>query len=298
VVRLELAFLKECTMAINYEAKLPKTVPDSANVYQCPAPTVSNAVLTTLAKNIGLTGAGKDFLTSADTLSYLEGRFSFEIRRVSGAISFRHEDKYGIEADDQKEFALTDRRCDRIGRKLLQSARLFPMASAKLAKVTHLHAAEANREDRKVIEKILDAGVIYSRTIDDLPVIGPGGFAIVNIGPDADVVGMRSIWRKAGKRAAKVKIKPPAAAIEAFEKLAARFKGDTTVVRTQFGYFEHGPLDRQTIFEPAYALIYVVRYDDVAHKAVFVMHAGDKTFGKLIGPKRFVKGDQRARSKR
>ena len=285
-------------MAVKFEAKLPRTVPNSVNVYQCPAPAVSNAVLTTLARNIGLSGAGKDFGTSADTLSYLEGRFSFEIQRRSGAISFRHEDKYGIEADDQKEFALTDRRCDGIARKLLESAKLFPLASARLAKVTHLRAAVANRQDRRVIEKVLDAGVIYSRTIDDLPVIGPGGFAMVNIDPEAVVVGMRSIWRKAGRRAAKVRIKPPAAAMEAFEKLASRFKGDTTVVKAQFGYFEHGPLDRQTVFEPAYALIYVVRYDDVAHKAIFVMHAGDKTFGKLIGPKRFAKGDQRPRSKR
>src|SRR5215207_7759529 len=99
-------------MALNYEAKFPKTIPDSVNVYECPAPVVSNAVLTTLAKNIGLTGAGKDFCTSDDTLSYMEGRLSFEIRRVSGAISFSHEDKYGIEADDQKDFVLTDRRCD------------------------------------------------------------------------------------------------------------------------------------------------------------------------------------------
>ncbi len=127
--------------------------------------------------------------------------------------------------------------------------------------------------------------------------IGPGGIAMVNIGADAKVTGLSCLWRKAGKRVAKVKILPSARVIEAFEKAAAQFKGNTTVIQAEFGYFEQGPLDRQTTLEPAYALVYVVRNGDVAHKSAFVVNAGERAFSKLVGNKRFAKGDQKLRKK-
>jgi hypothetical protein len=234
-------------------------------------------------------------VTTPESLRYNEGRYALEVRRASGALTMRHVDKDAMDHD--KAFDLTDRRCDAIARRFLQRAKLFPMKSAKLLRVTHLRAAEASRAERKVTERVIDAGVIYGRVVDGLPVIGPGGTAMVNIGPDADVVGLRSVWRPLGRRVGRVRIKPPREAIEAFEKMASRFKGETTVVKAQFGYFELGPLDGQRALEPAYALVYVVRYGEVAHKSAFVMHAGDKTFGQLMGKKRFAKGPQRTRPK-
>jgi len=282
-------------MPVKYEVKFPRTIPDSVSVYEIPAPVVSNTVLTTLARNIGLTGASKTHCASPDALGYQEGRLSFEIRRVSGAISMRHEDKYGIQTE--KAFDIPDRRCDAIARKFLESAKLFPLASAKLMRVTHLRGAEANRRERRITESLIDAGVVYRRLVDEVPVIGPGGIAMVNIGPDADVTGLSSLWRKAGKRVAKVKTLPSAQVFEAFEKVAAQFRGDTTVTRAEFGYFEQGPLDRQTVLEPAYVLVYVVRNEDVTHKSAFVMNAGERAYSKLMGSKRFAKGDQKLRRK-
>lgn len=282
-------------MGIKYEAKFPRSIPDSVNVYELAAPPATHAALATLAKNLGLAGVEGTRIADADSLGYQAGRYSFEVRKASGSISMRHEDKYGIQTD--KAFDIADRRCDTIARKFLQSAGLFPLASARLARVTHLRGAESNRQERKVIETVIDAGVVYRRTIDDVPVIGPGGVAMVNIGPEADVTGMNCLWRKTGKRLAKVKVASPGRAIEAFEKAAARFLGDTTVTRAEFGYFEQGPLERQRVIEPAFALVYVVRYDDVTHKSVFVMNAGERSFGVLMGKKRFAKGAQKARKR-
>lgn len=282
-------------MPVKYEAKFPRTIPDAVNVYELPAPVVNNSVLTTLAKNIGLTGASKTYITDPEALGYQEGRHHFEVRRVSGAISMRYEDKYGIQTE--KAFDISDRRCDSIVRKFLASAKLFPLASAKLTRVTHLHGAEANRRERKIAEVLIDAGVVYRRLVDEVPVIGPGGFAMVNIGPDADVTGLTCLWRKAGKRIGKVKILPSDRVIEAFEQVAVQFKGVTTVIKAEFGYFEQGPLERQSVIEPAYALAYVVRNEDVAHKSVFVMNAGERAYSKLMGKKRFAKGEQKARKK-
>jgi hypothetical protein len=47
------------------------------------------------------------------------------------------------------------------------------------------------------------------------------------------------------------------------------------------------PLVEAAGIEPVYAFVYVVRHDEVAMKSAFVAHAGDKSFGRLIGKKRF-----------
>jgi hypothetical protein len=282
-------------MAITYEVKVPERVPNSVTVYRMAAPKVSNAALTQLAKRCGLTGKAREFAATPTSLAYREGRYTLEVRRESGAVTMRHLDSY--EEDPTKAFDLSDGRCAGIARRFLERAKLFPLRSAKLLRVTHLHAAEASREERKIDQRVVDAGVVYGRVVDGLDVIGPGGITMVNIGPDADVIGLRSVWRPLGPKVRKVRIRPAREAIEAFERLASTFKGDTTVVKAQFGYFELGPLDRQRVLEPVYALVYVVRYGEFAHKSAFVMHAGSKAHGQIIGKKRFAQGLQRTRPK-
>jgi len=280
-------------MTFQFEAKLPRKLPEALTVYALDKPKVSNASLLDLAKKFGLTGQGKDFISSSDSLGYLEGRWGLEVNRVSGAISYTHLDRYGIETE--KAFDLSDARADGVARKFLDRAALFKSGTMKLRRVTHMHGASADLESRKVTEKLLDAGVVYGRLVDDQPVDGPGGFSMVHIDPAAEVVGLRSIWRPLGKRLGKVKIKPPEAAMEGLRKRAEKFRGDTTVVKATFGYFELGPIDSQTSIEPVYAFVYIVRDGEVAMKSAYLAHAGDKTFGTLLGKRRFIPGAQRAR---
>jgi hypothetical protein len=54
---------------------------------------------------------------------YREGRFTPEVRRVSGAMVMHHEDIYGMETE--RAFELTDRRCDTIARRFFEKAKLF-----------------------------------------------------------------------------------------------------------------------------------------------------------------------------
>ena len=46
---------------------------------------------------------------------------------------------------------------------------------------------------RTKIERLIDAGVIYRRRVDDIPVDGPGGYVMVNIDPGGEVIGLRSV---------------------------------------------------------------------------------------------------------
>ncbi len=71
------------------------------------------------------------------------------------------------------------------------------------------------------------------------------------------------------------------------ERHLGKLRGDVVVKKASLGYFELGPLDKQTVIQPAYAFVYVVHSGDVAIKSAFVTHAGGKSFGPLIGKKRF-----------
>ena len=82
-------------------------------------------------------------------------------------------------------------------------------------------------------------------------------------------------------------ILPAERVVAAFEKEAAKWKGDITVVKAEFGYFEQGDLEAQSVIEPAYALVYVIRAGEVACKSIYVAPAGEKTFAPLMGKKRF-----------
>jgi hypothetical protein len=272
-------------MAVKFEAKLPRNIPASAAVYQLPPVRIGAGTLRATAKSLGLADDDADVVTSTDLMAYNQGRHRVEIHRASGALAFYHRDKYGREPE--KPFDLPDRRAAALSRAFLQKSKIVPLAAARLDGVTHLHSAVADVETRRVREHITDAGVVYRRTIDELLVEGPGGFATVTLDPEGEVIALRSVWRPLGKRAGKVKLKRPEEAIGELEKHVANLQGDVTVTKATLGYFELGPLDRQRVIQPVYAFVYVVRHDEVAMKSAFVAHAGDKSFGPLIGKKRF-----------
>ncbi len=273
-------------MAITFEADLPRNIPTSATVYKLGKPAVSTAQLAKTAKRLGLKGNGHDFIMAQDSLAYVEGRWQLEIQRVSGALRYTHLDKYGVQTD--KAFELPDQRAASVASRFLATSGLFPKGSAKLRGVTHMRGASASLASKRITEQVLDAGVVYGRTVEGLPVDGPGGFAMVNIDPEAAVVGMRCVWRPLGARLATVKIKPPDGALEELRKRAGEFRGDTTVVKSTFGYFELGASDQQTVLEPAYAFVLVVRDGEVAMKSAYVVHAGERAYGRLMGKKRFA----------
>ena len=272
-------------MAVRFEVKPLRDVPSAAAAYELPSVRVGTAVLRATARSLGLAGAGGDVVTSTDLLAYNEGRHRLEVHRASGALSFYHRDKHGREPE--KEFRISDRRADAIARGFLQKSKVVPLAAARLAGVTHMRSAVADLKTRTARERIIDAGVVYRRAIDELLVEGPGGFAMVMVDPGGEVIAFRSVWRPLGRRIGKVKIARPEEAMAALEKRVAKLRGDVTVTKATLGYFELGALDRQKVIEPAYAFVYVVRNGDVAMKSAFVMHAGDQRFGPLAGKKRF-----------
>jgi hypothetical protein len=277
-------------MSIQFKAELSGKVPGSLNVYRLAPPKVLPRAVAGVAKLLGLSGKAPDYRLSEDWISYLEGRHLVSVHRVSGAVRFRHRDKYGVETD--QAYDLDPREATRIALAFLKRTGVVPLKEAIFHRVTHLRSGTGDVQSGRREEKLLDAGVIYRRTVDGIEVNGPGGFAMVNISPEKEVVGLSSVWRPLGKRAAKVKLISPERALATIRELARGLYGDTIVTKASLGYFELGELDRQVYLQPAYCFVYEVRNGDVVHKSIEVIPAGEKTFARLIGGKRFPSDPQ------
>jgi hypothetical protein len=273
-------------MAVKFQQELPREVPSSLPVYQLQRPNATRAQLTEIAKRIAPSENGEqEFKDAGSWLAYRDGLHEFEVNKRSGALGFRHLEKYGVELETP--FELRDQEAVRIATQLAESARLVPMKEARMERVTHLHAALARMDDGgQPEETILDAGVLFRRTINDVAVTGPGGALMVHIGPEREVVGARRIWRELGKQAGRVRIRPPEYAIQRLERLLRAVEGEVIVTKAEFGYFEQGPLDGQTTLQPAYAFVYEVQ-GDFTYKSAEAFPAGEKSFGALKGKKRF-----------
>lgn len=277
-------------MALKYAAELPSQIPPSLTVYRLAAPQCTTAQVAASSKRFGLSGKMRQFIISDDWTSYDEGRYRVSVHRNSGALRYINRDKYGTETE--REFKLRPREVEKIAEDFLGRTRVVPPKQARLHKITYLRSGVSDVKGKRKTEKILDAGVIYRRLVDETQVEGPGGFAMVHIEPEGEVVGLRSIWRPTFKREARVKIIPVSQVLESFEKQASGFYGDTTVTSASFGYFEQGESDRQTYLEPAYVFIYMVQNDEVAHKSIEVVAASEKKYARLKGKKRFAPGAQ------
>ncbi len=281
-------------MKIDYMSRLPRTVPGKARVYELTAPRTSARQLQVLADGLGLRGAAAEVMTSPVAVGAQVGRWSMALHKASGALRAMQVDRYGLA--DAQPFELSDRQAQRSADKFVAALDLVPKAQAKVVAVTHLRQGGGDpKGGEHVDERILDAGVVYGRIIDELPVLGPGGMAMVNVAADGQVVGARRVWRGLGRGIANVKLRSADWAIETFEAAVAGLHGEVKVLKSQLGYLEFGELDRQTLIEPVYAFVYVALHGEVASKHVHVLHAGEKAHGRLMGARRFVAPKQRAR---
>jgi hypothetical protein len=132
-----------------------------------------------------------------------------------------------------------------------------PSGPLKLERVTYLHTETGTVDGGVWTRSTLDAGLIFTRTVEDLPVIGPGGMAMVKIGTDESVVGGREIWRPILRRGAKLPLRTPEEATELLHKRLKKrgINGVLHVRKAQLGYAELGIEEKQQYLEPCYAYV-------------------------------------------
>lgn len=282
-------------MALEFQVELPGDVPGSVQILELEPPIAEPEVamerIRETAGRFGLTGEGRDYSLSDDWTTYQEPPFELGLHTRSGAISFRNRDKYLRPAE--RPFGLSDQEAETLAREFVERAGLFPMETVSLYRVTHLQS-EASRVDgaERVERRLLDAGVVFRRLVNGIPAVGAGGTMMVNVDPDGEIVGLRSVWRVAARVAGEVPIRPREEAYERMEGIAADARGDVIVTKAEFGYYERGELDPQRFLQPAYVLLYVLRDEEVSAKKITVVPAGLEIFEQLEVDKRFALGPQ------
>jgi len=280
-------------MGLDFREKLPERVPDTLPVFRLAEPATfpeSAKQLAGLASNIGLTGRPSQTCYSEDWTSHDEGLFNLSIHSQSGGIIGRHHERYG--RPQTETFELDDDKASEIASGFLERSQLVDMKDATIRKVTHLRMAGGAPDSEERTEQTIDAGVIFGRSIEGVQVDGPGGLIMINVDGEGEVAGFRSVWRSVADRGKEVRILDAGQAYEAMQRIADQVRGDTTVIKASFGYFELGILDRQRFLQPAYSMVYTVTNGEVTYKSAEVVAAAEERLEPLQGEKRFPAAPQ------
>ena len=174
--------------------------------------------------------------------------------------------RYGLRplAELQGDVTSSAARLEEIAREFLNRLGR-PAEPLGLEHISHLRAQTGTLTGEVSEVATLDAGLIFRRTVDDLPVIGPGGYVMVRIGSDEKVVGGREVWRPTTERGPTFDLRDPENAIDLLrERLDSQgIEGEAHVRKAFFGYEERGIEEAQRRLEPAYAFVVEVPGEDL-----------------------------------
>jgi hypothetical protein len=222
------------------------------------------------------------------TIGSREG-FTIAINRLSGAMRFRDEVRHGRELD--ATFKIREPRLVEVARKYVDKTKLLkqPPRELKASKITYLRTQGASLDGEVAPEQILDAGVVFTRDIEGVPVVGFGGYLMVNIAHDESVVAATKVWRHRDKKIGKEKVLQPDYAVKQLQKrLTTRgLKERVNVLKADFCYFEANDNTSQRYLEPTYAFLYETRIGQFLYKSVEIIPATQKPKQRWVFRKRF-----------
>ena len=265
-------------LTLTFDQQLPTLLPNTLPVYAVAAPTVPARDIKAIVRSWpGLTlERARRVHRIGNWISADYGELRLIYQRLSGAVQANVRTAGMRVREGNTRFPIEDDKVVEIARAFLGKAKFVQGEVSKLplAKVTHLQRQLASSEGVWPPE-ILDAGVVFTRVIDDIPVVGPGGTVMVKVLPQGAVAGASRVFRRRGVKVATVRIRPASEALAEFEKRLRSYRhldGPVRVRRAEFGYFEAGRSHRQLFFEPVYAFVYATEGPEPL-KSAEVVHA-------------------------
>jgi hypothetical protein len=180
-----------------------------------------------------------------------------------------------------------------IARRFLKRTDLAPIhvEQLKVSKITYLRMQTKPVGGKAASPRILDAGVIFGREVEGVPVSGPGGYVMINVGPDESVLAGTKVWRRLGKTLGMANVLKPDYAIKELSRRLRLQKIDrpVRVIKAEFCYFERGENDEQNYLEPAYAFVYEYETKNrFPYKSALVIPAVQGSRQNWNPPKRFA----------
>ena len=277
---------------LEFVKALPRQVPSELMVYSTQRARAGRGAVRGMIRKLGLPDAPyrPEFRYVDNWTIGKRGAYTVALNRRSGAMRFRDEVRHGRELD--VPFRITEQRLIEISREYVDRTELLklPARDLKVAQITHLRAQGASTEGEVTPEQILDAGVIFAREIDGVPVAGFGGHMMVNVAPDEAVAAAVKIWRHRDKKLGMVKVLEPGYGVEALQRrLRARgLEGPVKVLKADFCYFEAGDDKTQRYLEPTYAFVFETTVGEFLYKSVEVIPAARQPKQRWAFRKRFA----------
>jgi hypothetical protein len=241
--------------SLTFEEK-PEVIAKEAAIHELHVPPVTVRSVIDLLERMGLTERieGLVWYRDLNWITASDDKVTVSCNEVSGGLQYRLRplaDESGRDvADDSTVESIAREYLKRIGRPNEEQ----PL---HLERVTHLHSQTADAKGKSSTPSKLDAGVIFTRKIDELPVVGTGGFAMVKIGTDNAVVGGREVWRPIARSGSKVALRSAAEAMDLLETKLKRvgLDGDYYVCKAWQCYHESGIEEVQRHLEPCYLFV-------------------------------------------
>lgn len=268
-------------LTLTFDQRLPTQLPTTLPVYAVAAP------ISPMRDIEAITRAWPDLNLArakvrriGDWVSADYGQLRLIYQQVSGAVQARVTTAGARIATTR--FPLEDAKVVEIARAFLSKFSLVDDEVSKLAlgEVTHLWR-QVESSDGIGPPEILDAGIFFTRVIDETPITGPGGHVMVKVLSNKAIAGASRVFRPRGHKVSTVRIMAAGDALTEFERRLRRNRnldGPVRVLRAEFGYFEGGRSYCQRFFEPVYAFLFATE-GEAPLKSVEIVRASGANRG-------------------
>jgi hypothetical protein len=265
---------------------------NSTNIFELVAPKVNQQSLLSLAKKFKLKATPKDGKRAEgkEAFIYEEGPYEISLYKASGAYRYVNKLTWQVDAGNTN-INISDEEATRIAQKFVQKLKLVPVKECKVLKVARLvhGVADITQEKIQGEERVISIDVAFQRTIDNIPVDGPGGKVIVSIGENSEISGCDVVWRKIQRVYRRIKeLRPENAAIQEAYKHWPKQQKQIKIDKIRFGYFEEGRKTIQKYMQPAHVIFLTMGSDNdrIIRKTVYVAPAADRPTGRITPVKR------------
>ena len=225
-----------------------------------------------LARRFGINATRSELIAQerpAKT-TFSQGCLEFNLHRGSGGWRFRDNSKWQVD-DGYSNVGLTDVQVAELALKYINEYELADKSECHLLKVSRLNVGVADRIGKYAEERVIDVGVAFQRTVDRLPVAGPGGKIVLYLDHTGTITGVDRIWRE---------IEDLYQPVEQFRPLEYALKdvvnhwgrsgyGRIIVEEVRVGYFELGWEHAQRYLQPAYIMPLTI----ISNNGRFVMRS-------------------------
>jgi hypothetical protein len=251
----------------------PQMLVKRGRIFQLRSPGPDQLTAMRLLDRLGMAGRREGFAWERESnwITAEDERTTFGINELSGGLRYRlrplaDEPGTAVNTSESRLEEIARGFLDRLGR---------PTDRLTLQRTTYLRSETTDADGHVRSTETLDAGLVFTRMVEELPVIGPGGIVMVNIGTDETVVAGREVWRPILRGSAEIDLRSPDEAISLLERRLKKSirDGELHVRKARMGYAELGIEQKQTHLEPCYAFMIETSGDLVDSKKIEVIPA-------------------------